>query len=375
MIQIIKIGKVLLNVIYTFFKLLPVRKKVVMISRQSDQPSAEFELIRKEIEERDDRVKVVLLCKTLDGGVASTFGNKVSYAFHMFVQMYHIATARVVILDSYCIVASILNHRKSLTIIQMWHSMGTMKKFGYTALDTKEGSKRELAEAMQMHANYDYVFASAEAYKPHLAEGFQCDIEKIITMPLPRLDLLQSESYKAEMKSRIYERYPELKGKPVILYCPTFRKDETDFAKAVQNLSAAVDYTRYHFVVKLHPLSKVKLNDQIVCAEEFSTFDMLLVADYVISDYSCVVYEAAVLGLPLYFYNFDMDFYREGRGLAIDYEKELPGIQSSDAACVVNAIESGEYDWEKLQRFAVKYVNPTAHATADIVDFIWKFLK
>lgn len=375
MIQIIKIGKVLLNFIYTFFKMLPVQNKVVMISRQSDRPSVEFEMIRDEIKNRQGSVKVVLLCKTLDGGVASTFMNKFHYAFHMFVQMYHLATSKVVILDSYCIVASILKHRKSLTIIQMWHSMGTMKKFGYTTLDTQEGSKRELAEVMQMHANYDYVFASAEAYKSHLADGFRCAVEKIVTMPLPRLDLLQSETYKEEIRRKIYVRYPELKEKPVILYCPTFRKDETDFAKAVEALSAAVDYERYNFVAKLHPLSKVKLTEQIVCAKEFSTFEMLFVADYVISDYSCIIYEAAVLGLPLYFYDFDMDFYREGRGLAIDYENELPGIQSPDAKCVMSAIECGAYDWEYLRKFAEKYVHPTTHATGDIVDFIWKYLK
>ena len=35
--------------------------------------------------------------------------NKFKYFLHMFVQMYHIATSKVVILDSYCIVVSILN--------------------------------------------------------------------------------------------------------------------------------------------------------------------------------------------------------------------------------------------------------------------------
>ena len=36
---------------------------------------------------------------------------------------------------------------------------------------------------------------------------------------------------------------------------------------------------------------------------------MLFVADYVISDYSCIVYEAAVRDIPLYFYNYDMEEY------------------------------------------------------------------
>ena len=353
---------------------MPVKRKVTMISRQSNKVSFEFTMIKNEIKKREESMQVVILCRTLDGGVNSSFMNKLSYACHMLVQMYHIATSKVVILDSYCILASLLHHRKELIIIQMWHSMGTMKKFGYTTLNTAEGSKTELAQAMRMHKNYDYVFASAEAYKDHLASGFGCDIDIIKTMPLPRLDLLNSKEYKEKIRKEIYAKYPELKEKKIIMYCPTFRKDEARFADAVYRLQEAVNKEQYHFVAKLHPLSKVELSDCVIRAEEFSSFDMLFVADYVISDYSCIVYEAAVLDVPLYFYDFDIDIYKNSRGLAIEYEKELPGVISTDAEVIIRAIENQSYDMEELRRFSEKYVYPTKHATADIVDFIWECL-
>lgn len=374
MIGIIKAGEFLLNIVYTFIKLLPMQKKVTLISRQSNVPSQEFLMIKKEIEKRDRDTKVVLLCRTLDGGVNSTIFNKVKYGFHMITQMVHIATSKVVVLDTYCIVISILKHKKDLKIIQMWHSMGTMKKFGYTALDTAEGSRRELAYAMKMHQNYDYVFASSDAYKDHLAKGFHCDIKKIITMPLPRLDLLHSERYAEMIRRKIYEKYPLLQEKPTILYCPTFRKEESGFERAVYELMDAVDTDKYNLVIKLHPLSKVCLKENCIQAKEFSSFDMLFAADYVISDYSCIVYEAAVRDIPLYFYNFDMELYTDGRGLAIDYEKELPGVISGDAVSLVKAIEETDYDMNELRRFADKYVYPTKNATGNIVDFIWKFM-
>lgn len=375
MTVIIKIGIFVLNIVYAVIKLCPTQKKIVMISRQSNIPSSEFKMIQKEIYRQDKKTKVVLLCKTLDGGVDSTIFNKIKYAFHMLVQMYHIATAKVVILDSYCIVVSILNHKKSLKVIQMWHSMGTMKKFGYTALDTAEGSSSRIAHAMKMHHNYDYAFASAEAYKDHLASGFNCDKKKILTMPLPRLDLLQSRSYALKTQEKVYEKYPVLREKPVIMYCPTFRKDEADFEKACYDLVNAVDTDKYNLVMKLHPLSKVQLNDNVIQAKEFSSFDILFVADYVISDYSCIVYEAAVRDIPLYFYNFDMELYTDGRGLAIDYEHELPGVTSKDAKVIAEAIDSQQYDMEELKAFTEKYIRPTKNATKDIVDFVWKFME
>lgn len=374
MVTIIRIGSFLLNVLYGLIKLLPTQNKVVMLSRQSNVPSIEFEMVKAEIEQRDKDVKVVLLCRTLDGGVSSSIFNKLKYVFHMLEQMYHIATSKVAVLDSYCIVISILNHKKSLKVIQMWHSMGTMKKFGYTTLDTAEGSRHELAYAMKMHQNYDYVFASAEAYKEHLASGFNCDIRKIVTMPLPRLDLLKSKEFEQEVRGKIYDAYPQLKEKPVIVYCPTFRKDETGFEKAVYELVEAIDTEKYHLVVKLHPLSKVVLNDKVIQAKEFSSFDMIFVADYVISDYSCIIYEAAVRNIPLYFYNFDMQIYEDGRGLAIDYENELPGVTSGEAKIIADAIENIAYDMEELKRFSDKYVAPVENATKNIVDFMWKFM-
>lgn len=374
-IGIIKVGIACLNILYSFIKLLPTRKKVTMISRQSNIPSDEFRMIRKGIKLRDKSVEVVFLCHTLDGGVNSTLKDKVKYGFHMITQMFHIATSKVVILDTYCMVISILKHKKSLKVIQMWHSMGTMKKFGYTSLDTEEGSKSELAYAMKMHKNYDYIFASAEAYKDHLAKGFNCDISKIITMPLPRLDLLNSPKYADKVKKRIYDKYPKLREKPVILYCPTFRKHEEEFSHALRQLTDAIDYEKYNFVVKLHPLSKAVVEDYVISAEGFSSFEMLFAVDYVISDYSCIVYEAAIRHIPLYFYNFDMDLYTDGRGLAVDYYGELPGPISGDAKEIVKAIETEEYDMEALKKFADKYVVPVKHATRNIVDFVFSLME
>lgn len=373
-IGIIKAGSICLNAVYGLIKLLPTKKKITMISRQSNEPSIEFRMIRREILSRETGTEVVFLCRTLDGGVDSAFSDKIKYGFHMLVQMFHIATSKVVILDSYCIAVSILKHKKSLKVIQMWHSMGTMKKFGYTSLDTEEGSKSELAYAMKMHHNYDFVFASSEAYKDHLAAGFQCDIKKIITMPLPRLDLLNSEKYAQKVKRKIYDKYPQLQEKPVILYCPTFRKSEEKFQKALEALVSAIDSEKYHLVVKLHPLSKIQAGPQVIQAEEFSSFDMIFVADYMISDYSCIAYEAAVRRIPLYFYNFDMELYTDGRGLAVDYYGELPGKISKEAKEIAEEIASERYNMERLAAFAEKYVVPTRHATKNIVDFIFQFI-
>lgn len=363
----IKLMGLLMNLVYLVIKLIvPTGDKITLISRQSDVPSKDFQLLDRELRTRG--VKTVMLCRSLNRSVSGM----ISYCFHMLTQMYHMAGSRVLILDGYCIAASMLRHKKTLSIVQIWHSMGSMKEFGYTAMDKEEGTSYKLANAMKMHQNYDYVLISSEAYKQSMIDGFRCDGEKIHVRPLPRLDLLMGNTYADSIRKQIYEKYPELEHKKNILYCPTFRKgNEAGLAKALDELSSRVDYEDFNLIVKLHPLSQsVPAEKRIITADEFTTFDMIFVSDYVVSDYSCVVYEAAVRNIPLYFFAFDLEQYSNNRGLAIDYIHECPGIISTKAEEIVSSIESGSYDRKALKAFADKYVRPTKHATKDMADFI-----
>ena len=129
-------------------------------------------------------------------------------------------------------------------------------------------------------------------------------------------------------------------------------------------------------MVKRHPLSKLTIhNPHVLVDTSFTSFDMLFVADAVISDYSCIIYEAALLNIPLYFYNFDMQNYTGKRGLAIDYENELPGVISKDPKVIIDSIEKEPYDMDELQRFCKKYVVYDGNTSLHIADFILNLMK
>ncbi|MCL2324114.1 MAG: CDP-glycerol glycerophosphotransferase family protein [Actinomycetia bacterium] len=363
----------ILNGIYSVIKIVvPTRRKITMASRQSGKPGIDFQLLAREFALQEDAPEVVMLCKMLDRSLPGM----ISYGFHMLRQMYHFAGSSVVILDSYCILASIGKHKSDLVIIQMWHSMGTMKKFGHTTLGTNEGSTERLAHAMRMHANYNYIFASSEAYSEDLAAGFGCAAAKAVIKPLPHLDLLTSKEYALETRAKIYESLGDLSDKKTILYCPTFRKDERGLSKAIAALVDTIDYDRYNLVIKLHPLSKVTPDDpRAIIPDAFSTFEMLFVADAVISDYSCIIYEAGVLDIPLYFYCFDYEKYEQMRGLTFDYLHECPGVVSPDISEILKAIDEVAYDKGYLRTFINTYIRMTPTATKDIVDLVMPLLE
>lgn len=214
-----------LNLIYAVFKLLPVRDKVTLISRQSDSASEDFLMLKAEIEKQSPKTEVKILSKKL----RKSPGALISYIGHIFVQMYHIATSKTVVIDSYCIAVSVLKQRRSLRVVQIWHAMGALKKFGLSICGEEEGSNPKLAKAMRMHRNYTYVLASGKACVKPFAEAFGCLEKSVVIGSLPRVDRLMSEEIKQRTIDKIFGMYQELKqakdcNKKIIVYAPTFRK-------------------------------------------------------------------------------------------------------------------------------------------------------
>ncbi len=367
-----------LNGLYSLMKLFPVQKKITYISRQSNELSVDFKLIINKMQERHPEYKNVALIKMIGKSVPE----KAVYGFHMLRQMYHAATSEIVVLDTYCIIISLLKQRKSLKVIQMWHALGAMKKFGYSILDKGEGTDRALAEAMKMHRNYTYVFSSSTFCSRFFAEAFHVSMDQMVVMPLPRLDLLLDHGYACKIEKAIIEQYPQLleKGKKTIVYAPTFRKDGGDFQeeelrKAAERLVASVDYGRYNLVIKFHPLSEIKIEHELVIQDtKFSTIDFCRLADFVILDYSAVVFEASMLGKPLYFYTFDYDAYMRNRDVYIDFKKYVPGVIAESPGELMSAIDSGMTHSEKLEVFRDLMISTPRGTsyTDDVIDFFEK---
>ncbi len=373
MIIIIKILKFILNIIYSIFKLFKIRNRITFISRQSNDINVDFVLLSKEINREMPDYDVVCLCKTLDSGIF----NKIKYVFHMFKQMYYIATSKVVILDSYCIVISNCKHKKNLTVIQMWHAMGAFKKFGLSILNNsnsrvKHINNKKLANVMNMHNNYDYIFASSKCCIKYFSEAFGQSVDKFKVFPLPRLDLMVNKENIDKVTDKIYKKYPKLKNqKKNILYCPTFRENKNDY-KHIKEFIDNFNYKKYNLIVKLHPLTKYRFkNDNVIFDKSFTTYEIGFIADKVISDYSAVIYEMAVMNKPMIFYAYDKNEYISNRDFYLNYDKEMPGKICLSIDELYKEIENKNYDKDKIINFKRKYIEKCKVSyTYDIIDFV-----
>lgn len=374
---IIRCGTFCLNILFGLMKMFPVQKKITYISRQTNETPLDFQLTIENFRKKNSEYKHVVLAKMLPEGIMG----RLFYCLYMILQMYHIATSEMVILDSYCIPVSLLKQRKSLVVIQMWHALGSLKKFGYSILDQEEGSSSEIAELMKMHKNYTYVLASSEFAAINFAEAFHVGIEKMKVFPLPKTDLLLDSQLKNKTITNIYDEYEQLKkhDKKVIVYAPTFRKNEEadSLKKAILDLIDQIDFNKYELVVKTHFLTEFSVDDKrVIWDKKFTSLEFFHVADIVITDYSAVLFEALMLDKPIYFYAFDYDEYMKKRSFYIDYKKEMPGVIGKNAKDLIDAIENSKDDRKKNQIFRKKMVVDCKKTyTDDFVDFILEYLK
>lgn len=352
----LQVGFVILRIVYAPLKLLPIRRKYLFITKLADTPPLDFRLLARSLQVHHPDHEVVMLCRRMD--------DKPRYVLHMFTQMYHLATSEVVFLDRSCLVVHILHHKKKLQVVQLWHAIGSMKRFGYAVLDTPEGEPRELARICHMHENYTYILISSKAFLKDYKEGFNTDGSNVIEIPLPKTDLLVDEEYQRQRRREILRELPGLSGKRTILYCPTFRKTHmANTDEKITELVNCVDFEHFNLVYQPHPLSPVRIDDERVIITKRGTFDMLSVADVVISDYSSVIYEAGLRHLPVYLYTFDWDTYREARTLNIDIEDDIPAMHSRNARVLIDAIEHDSFDYSAFGRFIERNVRLPHHGT------------
>lgn len=349
----IRIASIFMNILYFFIKLFPTQNKVTFISRQGNSNSLDFSLVQEKLKKMDKNVKVVALNKRFRDIDPMT--DKIKYCFHILVQMYHIATSKVVVLETYCLPISMLKHKKNLKVIQMWHALGSLKKFGYSSVDKKEGSN--LSGIAKMHRNYDCILTSSNASLKNFAEAFGYEEKYLKVIPLPRVDYLMDKENEKRITKKIKKEYKVLNDKKNIVYAPTFRKNKDD-VKKIEELVNSVDYSKYNLILKLHPLTKVELDkSKAILDTKFPTIDWLFVADYVITDYSAIVYEASLLKKSLFFYVYDFKEYENGRDFYLDYKKEMPGFISEKTSNIIKAIEEEKQDQKKIETFNKKYID------------------
>lgn len=302
-------------------------------------------------------------------------------AQHIGVQLSFIdrlARADVVFCDDYHPFLYFIDYPSDVKIIQLWHAVGSFKTIGFARNRKNAAEHRRTSLA---HRSYTHVIVSAECDRPHYAEAFGLPIEHIYATGIPRIDAIMDPDWQRAARMAFFEHYPEATGKRIVLFAPTFRGDDVrhasyDFSKLDYDALAAWCRSNNAIVVlKFHPFTQglptiepAQADVLLDASEVREVNDLLPAVDMLVTDYSSVIYEASLLGIPMVFYAYDLAGYEQGRGFFEPYRSFVPGPIVADFDELLAAL-SGEPQLRAIEDFKARhFAHLDARSTDRVVD-------
>ncbi len=232
------------------------------------------------------------------------------------------------------------------------------------ALDPSR-SRQEFADLLRRSDNWDYAISS-NAYSTEMwGHAYPCQYTWL-EVGYPRNDVLVNAGVNdiAEARARIGVRADQ----KVVLYAPTYRDVEGDSSLRInfEELIGRVDDS-YVFILRAHHTTtlgpKVKelvKSGRVIDGSAFpSIIDCYLAADVLITDYSSVMFDYAVLNRPIVIFADDWEAYGDARGTYFDLLETPPGAVATNQA-QVNEIFAAELfasaeSNERLRAFRARF--------------------
>ena len=170
---------------------------------------------------------------------------------------------------------------------------------------------------------------------------------KILQKGLPRTDILLNGDHDTISK-KVKSRLSINKDSKILLYAPTFRADmgvDQYTLSSDQILSELEKCTsnKWTFVIHMHtnvynPKCWPGNSEKVINASSYEDVqELLIAADFLISDYSSIITDFALLNKPILLYCPDLEEYLSDRGFNQDFDA-LPFQKAYTISEVINKL-------------------------------------
>lgn len=290
---------------------------------------------------------------------------------------YLLGRADVIVIDDIHPVVHALG-RPRARIVQLWHASGVVKTILYSRIgkpDSPDPWSRD-------YKNVTHAIVSSAHDIPPFAEAFGIPEDRVVPTGIPRMDRFFDEDARRRGREAALAAYPEARGRRVMVFAPTFRGS----GRAKSYDLDVLDYASLHalcveqeavFVIRLHPRMRRDLEipspfrDRLIDGSDVATDapDLLFATDLLITDYSSIIFEFAVLERPMLFFAPDLDAYRESVDFYEPYESLVPGKIVRTMPELVDAIRNEDFEQERLVAFRRRHIaHLDGRATDRVID-------
>lgn len=343
------------------FKIIPIDdKKIVFINLHSNQFKGNNKIIYKKMLEWDLNFNYIIIglddIKMINMNIFKRIIKSIKFN-------YQISTARYIILNDYYSLFSMIKIRKGTELIQVWHAGGAFKKFGKDSLRNIE-NKKLLRRNTKGHSQYTKVIVSSKKVVDIYANALSISPNKIYPIGIPRADVFFDTEKIENIKQRLLKKYTLLLNKKIILYAPTFRDNDRKRSSLGLDLGYLSENLEqdYIIVLKMHPFERGKikvdgeLSSKVLDLSHEEINDLLIIADLLITDYSSLIFEYAILQRPMIFFAYDLEKYENDiRGFYYPYTDFVPGPIAYTTEEVVEYIKKDEWDFKRIKEFAIRF--------------------
>jgi CDP-ribitol ribitolphosphotransferase len=292
-----------------------------------------------------------------------------------------VATSRVVIVDDYFFPIYPVKKRSGVTIIQVWHACGAFKRFGRATMESAWGADEAFLKWVPIHSNYDLTLVSSASIAQVYADAFGQPVEKITAaFGIPRTDALAPSPRRDATEREVRARLGLTDNRTTILYAPTFRGADMKGAAAPELLDIAALFRalgdKHRLILRLHPFVKsaMRIPDEardfvVDASREPDVNEVMLAADILVTDYSSIIFEYALLNRPMAFLAPDLAAYERERGFFFDYRSGVPGPVVETTEQLITWINAKAFDLPRVAKFAAASFDVMdGHATERLVE-------
>lgn len=352
------------TIIFNFSKLFDLQNKTTfVISFPGNNP----EIIEKLIEQSLDENIVVIKAtdKHIDLTDDSLTTLQLHHPLHFIQSIYHLATSRHIFVDNYYGFLAAMDFKDDVNCVQVWHAVGALKSFGLKDKSIDSRTKKAYERFLTVYNRFDSVIVGSEKMEQVFRESFGIEDEgRFLRTGIPRTDFFYNDFAKQQAMQRFKKDFPLSIDRKVILYAPTYRDNELEDPTVSLQLDLAKMYNQfksnYIILLRLHPALnqhyKNKYPGFVFNVTDYDSINTLLIGtDILITDYSSIPFEFALLNKPMIFYTYDLDNYRESRGLPNNYESSVPGPIAFSTDEIIELINNEQFHLERIKPFAQEW--------------------
>lgn len=231
-----------------------------------------------------------------------------------------------------------LNKPSRTTYLQTWHG-SAYKRMGFDETRVRMQNAPQRERLQQAVHRFDHFLVRSEHDVSTLAHAYRLPGKALLRTGYPRNDVLLAARARDEEEGRLPR--PALAGelglpdhRKVVLYAPTFRGGPGKRRRRRLLLDAARFAERfgdeYTLLVRAHYLEAASLpvcppGTVVDVSGHHDVSELLVLADVLVTDYSSIMFDYALLDRPIVLFAPDLDAYAAERGSYFDLREKAPG--------------------------------------------------